>query len=302
MKLAFLGSKALGLAVLTAVHSVSNEHSWRIVHPLDDDDGRSCREDFAKFAQEHNLEILTASSQAAADKMIQDYRPDAILVCGWYWLISLPILQMPPLGVFGIHNSLLPKYRGGSPLVWSIINGDNVVGATVFRFTEGMDDGPILYQVKVPLGIDDNISVALSRINDKLSKTFPTQWSSYLRGEADMTPQDESIATYCGQRAPEDGQIDWRKPAKSIHDFVRAQTKPYPGAYCYANKQKVTIWTTEIDHRIYQGVPGQVLLRAANYVVIACGQRTAVRILEISIDNGPHHVREVFRSVKLRLS
>jgi len=302
MKLAFLGSKALGLAVLTAVHSASNEHNWRIIHPLDDDDERSCWGDFAKFARKHNLEILNASSQAVADKMIQDYKPDAILVCGWYWLISPPILQVPPLGVFGIHNSLLPKYRGGSPLVWSIINGDNVVGATVFRFTEGMDDGPILYQVKVPLCIDDNISVALSGINNKLSETFPTQWSSYLRGEAVMTPQDESLATYCGQRVPEDGQIDWLKPAKSIHDFIRAQTRPYPGAYCYVNEQKVTIWTTEIDHRTYQGVPGQVLLRASDYVVIACGQRTAVKILDVSIDNAPYRVREVFRSVKLRLS
>ena len=82
MKIAFLGSKALGLAVLDAAYGASKKETWCIIHPFDEADGRSCREDFAEFARQHDLDLLTASSQAAADEMIRDTRPDVVLVCG----------------------------------------------------------------------------------------------------------------------------------------------------------------------------------------------------------------------------
>jgi methionyl-tRNA formyltransferase len=302
MKVAFLGSKAFGFAILKSLYAASERDSWRIIHPLDEGDARSTSEDFADFAQQHNLDFLIASSQVAADEMIRAYRPDVVLVCCWYWLIGPRILQIPNLGVFGIHNSLLPKYRGGSPLVWSILNGDTTVGATVFQFTAGMDDGPILEQVEIPIGQDDGIGDALEKIELRLLETLPAKWSALLRGDVAVRPQDGTGATYCGQRIPEDGHINWREPAPSIHNFVRSQTRPYPGAFCYAAERKISIWKTAVDHRIYDGAPGQILSRMQDHVVISCGQRTALGVFEVSLDGTPRPVRSVLYSVKLRLT
>ena len=301
MKIAFLGSKAFGLAVLKSLYGSSENECWRIIHPPDADDGRSILEDFTNFTRQHDLDLLTPSSQVDADEMIRAYRPDVVLVCGWYWLIGPQILQLPHFGIFGIHNSLLPRYRGGSPLVWSILNGDKVVGTTVFQLTTGMDDGPIIEQVEVPLEQDDDIGDALKKIELGLLDTFPSKWSALLRGEAAISPQDETRATYCGQRIPDDGHIDWRESAQSIHNFVRSQARPYPGAFCHSSGHKITIWKAAIDSRVYYGAPGQILSRMPDHAVIACGQTTALKIFEVSVDDNPRPIRSALPSVKLRL-
>ena len=301
MRVVFLGSKAFGLSVLKASHGVSRKADWRIVHPLDRSDARSCLEYFIDFTRKNDLDLNIACSQSAANEIIRDYRPDVILVCGWYWLINSSILQIPHLGVLGIHNSLLPQYRGGSPLVWSIMNGDMNIGATVFKITEHTDAGPVLAQVKIHLGADETIADALRKIESQLLGIFPEKWSLFLRGEAHLIPQDANSATFCGQRIPDDGRINWREPAWSIHNFVRAQTKPYPGAFSYLDGKKITIWKTIVDSRAYHGVPGQLLSRAHDHAIISCGQLTALKILEVTVDNIPKSARDIFRSVKVRL-
>lgn len=300
MRMAFLGSKSFGLSMLKTIYQSTDE--CRVICPLDTDDARSCLNDFNCFARRHDLDILVAASQSSADEMLREYRPDVVLVCGWYWLIGREILNLPPLGVFGIHNSLLPRYRGGSPLVWAIINGEPTVGTTVFQFCDGVDNGPILEQVEVPLADTDSIGDALRLIETSLLDTFPDKWLSFLRGEIDLVEQNDNQATYCGQRIPDDGHIDWTQPAQAVHNFVRAQSSPYPGAFCYLEERKITIWKTAVDSRTFHGVSGQILSRSSSHVVISCGDQTALKIFAITVDGIPNDVKSVFRSVKLRLS
>src|SRR3546814_7145236 len=92
-----------------------------------------------------------ARKRTEVNAMSTDLAPAALFACGWYWLLSGEHLDKVPLGCFGVHNSLLPKYRGWAPLVWSIINGDREVGVSVFKFSTGVDDGDLLLQVPVPL-------------------------------------------------------------------------------------------------------------------------------------------------------
>lgn len=266
MKVAFLGSKSFGLSILKAVKADL------VIHPDDQTDPRSCLKDFLAYTDVH-----VARNQADADVLLDLHRPDIVLVCGWYWLIKN--LSIPH---YGIHNSLLPKYRGGAPLVWSIINGEPFVGSTVFQLTPGMDAGPVLHQVRTPLSDTDGVADVLARIESALVTELPAKWRALLKGAAELTPQDESQATYCGQRIPDDGLIDWNRTAIQVHDFIRAQSAPYPGAFTYCGHDRINIDRASVDPRQWSGTPGQVLERNTAFTVIACGDG-AVRVHGINL-------------------
>ena len=248
----------------------------------------------------NDLNLLIANSRAASTEMLRDFAPDVVFVCGWYWLIEKSALDRVPLGVFGIHNSLLPKYRGGAPLVWSIINGDPVLGASVFRFATGIDDGDILLQVRVMNEPYDNVATILEKIETALLMELPSSWKNLLKESATLSKQDEASATYCGQRLPEDRLIDWRNDARKIHDFIRAQSPPYPGAFSYLGGNKVTVLRTELDRRVFYGTPGQVLLRQEPNLLVACGSCTALLICELSVDDVVYVPSQLVRSISGR--
>jgi methionyl-tRNA formyltransferase len=302
MKIAYLGSKPLGLAILKALRGATPQTNWRVIHPDDASDRRSCIGDFREYAVQQELELVVASNQAMANDRLTEFEPDIVFVCGWYWLISEKMLETARHGFWGVHNSLLPKYRGSSPLVWAILNGDDVVGSTAFRFTPGMDDGPILYQARVHLGPEGTIKDALEAIEADLLANLPGRWKAAIDGTAELVTQKEADATYCGRRIPEDGRIDWKCSAREIHNFIRAQTDPYPGAFTHVGEKKVHVLGSELRNERWDGTPGQVLQRTAHGVLIACGRSTAIRITRTAVDGAPCEPRQVFGSFSVRLT
>jgi methionyl-tRNA formyltransferase len=296
----FLGSKSLGLNILKSLYSHSSNIKWTIIHPNDSDDTRSNLIDFQNFARLCDLDILISSSSAATKQILSDFKFDIGFVCGWYSLLDSEALSFVPNGLWGIHNSLLPKYRGGSPLVWSIMNGDAFVGSSVFKLTEGMDTGDILLQVEVENKITDDIQSLLNKIENKLLTELPNKWISLINGEAHLYTQMEDNATYCGQRTEEDGLIKWDKPAAEIHNFIKAQSPPYPCAYSFLLDKKILFLKSIPSALIYDGTPGQILRRTNTSVLVSCGNRTALEILEISANGKPSIPTTFIRSIKQR--
>jgi methionyl-tRNA formyltransferase len=193
---------------------------------------------------------------------LADFRPDVVLVSGWYHMIPRSMLKIPRLGVVGCHPSLLPKYRGGAPVTWSIIYGERETGVTMFYFDDGVDSGDILDQRTVPIGDDDTVATVYQRINeatvDMVRETIPRI------GQSSLVPrkQDESQATYFPQRSPDDGLIDWSWNSRTIHNWIRAQTRPYPGAFTYVNGEKLTVLQSRLLDR-----PNNPVFAMAGYVV-----------------------------------
>jgi methionyl-tRNA formyltransferase len=301
MRALFLGSKSLGLNIFRCLHESETNVEWKIVHPVDVADTRSASESFNQYAKEQNIDIFMASSAKEAKKIVIDFSPDVVFVSGWYWLIDDQTLSCSALGFYGIHNSLLPKYRGGSPLVWSIINGDSEVGATAFSFASGMDDGRILHQVRVSNTQKDDIGTILKKIETALVDTLPDTWRSLLNGTAQFTEQDHSLATFCGQRMPEDGKIDWAMSSMQVHNFIRAQTPPYPGAFDYLGERKIVFLRTEVEETLYFGTPGQILRRFSDNVLISCGGNSAINVLEVAVDGVPTRPSKALPSISIRL-
>lgn len=175
---------------------------------------------------------------------IESLKPDVIIAGGWYYMISKQIRQIPKEGVWGLHASLLPNYAGGAPLVWALINGESQTGVTLFKMDAGIDDGDIISQGKIMISEDDNIKSLINKSKEVskrlLSKALSQSKITYKR-------QDKSKIKIHPQRSPEDAEIDWSWNIKRIENFIKAQTKPYPGAWTIIGNYKITIWDAKIE-------------------------------------------------------
>lgn len=262
MRKAFLASKALGLKLLRTIDLTDA----LILHPDDRTDARSEWPEFEKRAR-------MVGNRAEADEALRGFAPDIVFVCGWYWLIADEIRALASKGFFGIHNGLLPQYRGGAPLVWAIINGEREVGSSLFRLEAGVDDGAIAHQVRINLTRRETVADATARIEAAWEATFPAIWQRLCEGTQPLAKQDISGTPQWPNRKPADGAIDWTLPAARIHDFIRAQSAPYPGAFGDMGiiERSEESWLT-LDTPV--GVP--ILIGGATFV--RCGDGKALRI------------------------
>lgn len=296
----FLGSKAFGLSIFKALTTASSALSWMAIHPDDRRDARSVAGEFERYCAGRSIPFEIVGGPAHANERLLTVRPEFVFVCGWYWLVPPQVLNGGPK-FFGIHNSLLPSYRGGAPLVWALIQGERTVGSTLFEFRPGMDDGPVYLQVSVEVAESDGIGDVLTAVEEAFAEALPETWRGIVGGAVHGIEQDHGRATYCAQRIEADGRIDWTCPARQIHDFVRAQTHPYPGAFTSGPAGTIRIWKTRPLAEAYLGTPGQVISRRATEVLIACGQGTALEILEASDASGQTVLPKVFPSLEVRL-
>lgn len=177
---------------------------------------------------------------------VAQLKPDLILVAGWYYMASQDLRKVAPKGAVGLHGSLLPKYRGGAPLVWAIINGEKEGGLSLFYLSDGVDDGDLIGQERFPVAEKDTIADALVKLEDAAERLLERYLPLLAKGTVPRVPQNHAEATVFPQRSPADGEIDWSWPAKRIRDFIRAQTRPYPGAFTRIGGKKVILWDAEV--------------------------------------------------------
>lgn len=203
--------------------------------------------DFSFFAKEYSVKVNVVENKITDYfEEIKNLNPDFILVIGWYHKVPAVIRNIPPLGCAGLHASLLPKYRGGAPLVWAIINGEKKSGITFFYFDEGIDSGDIIAQQEFEILDEDNISTVINKAEVAALNLLKINLPLIASGNAARIKQNENEATYYPQRKPEDGEINWQWDTVKIKNFIRAQTKPYPGAYTIINNKKIIIWEANI--------------------------------------------------------
>lgn len=174
--------------------------------------------------------------ESTTGKRINDYyddlaalQPDVILVMGWYYMVPKKIRDIARYGTWGIHASLLPKYAGGAPLVWAIINGEKETGVSLFKLDDGVDDGDIIAQQVIPIAFEDSIQEVYAKVTEASKGILVSALQNIETIK--FIPQDKSKIEVWPQRKPEDGEIDLSWPAERIYNFIRAQSPPYPGAF-----------------------------------------------------------------------
>lgn len=223
-----------------------------------------------RFAKERGLEVRQPKSLRSEEERaaLASLHPEVIVVAAYGLFLPPDALEIPPLGCLNIHPSLLPRYRGPSPVVSAILNGDAGTGVTIMKLDEGMDSGPILAQEQVSIDEEETAPVLTRRLfdvgADLLGDTLP-RWAS---GEIQPTPQDESRATFTTLVKKEDGEIDWTGDAERISRMVRAY-EPWPGTFTYWDGKLLKILGATSMAR--DSPPGQVVGMDEGGVAIGTG-------------------------------
>jgi len=172
---------------------------------------------------------------------IKKIEVDIIASINYLFLIEKDIIQHSKQLTFNIHGSLLPRYRGRTPHVWSIINNEKVTGITAHIIDEGCDTGDIISQIKIPINETETGDEILNKFKLEYYNLILDVFKKIDSGKLELIKQDEKLATYYGKRTPEDGRINWNWHKERISNWIRAQAYPYPGAFSYVNNQKLII-------------------------------------------------------------
>jgi len=185
-----------------------------------------------RAAQSWNLSVVQPSSLKTPEAVAQlaDFHPDAIVVAAFGQILPRSVLDIPSYGCINVHPSLLPRYRGASPIAAAILAGDTFTGVSIMLMDEGMDTGPVLARAAVPVSPGDTtgtLTGKLSQVAAMLLQEVLVQW---FRREITPQPQNEAETTYSSLITSEEGEIDWRLSAVDIWRRVRAFT-PWPGSY-----------------------------------------------------------------------
>jgi len=200
-----------------------------------------------RVAIDWQLPVVQSASfrQAEAVAQLAGLQADVIVVAAFGQILPQSVLDIPTYRCINIHPSLLPKFRGASPVAAAILTGSEFAGVSLMLMDRGLDTGPVLARAQIPISAQDttgSLMAKLSLIGAQLLSEVLPRW---LRGELTPQPQDEAEATYCGQITKEEGEIDWSLPAVDIWRRVRA-LHPWPGCY--------TRWQGR-QLKIIEGVP-----------------------------------------------
>lgn len=228
----------------------------------------------ALAAQEKGIPVYTPESVNTPEwiERIAALRPDLILSVYYRHMISTKILELPRLGAFNMHGSLLPKFRGRAPINWAIVEGAKEAGMTLHRMVRRADAGAIVDQAGAPIAPRDTAEQVFRKVLPLAREVLARQIDALLAGQAKETPQDDAQATYFTGRKPEDGRINWSTTTERIFNLIRAVTDPYPGAFSDIGEVRLMVWWAEPDSPETQGrrgTPGEIL--SLHPLVIATG-------------------------------
>jgi len=230
-------------------------------------------------AQKLGLKVVESLNDLRS--MIDELIPDVGVVAAYGKIISQAILDLFPFGCLNIHPSLLPKYRGASPIQSAILNGDAETGVSIIKLDNKMDHGPIISNSKFQIPNFDTyegLSKKLAKTGaDLLIKTLP----DYLGGKIKLVAQNDNQATFTKIIKREDGKINWQKPAVEIERQIRAYF-PWPGSFTEFSGKRLKIITAEVTSEAKEGKIGEFLAQNGQ-LLVKCG-KDALNIKELQIE------------------
>lgn len=288
MKILFFGTAAFAVPSLKQLQTDGHEIVGVVTQP-DKPVGR--RQELTpspikKAAKELGIPVFepTTLKDEAAQKTLSELKPDVIVVVAYGKIIPPWLLELPKHGAINVHPSLLPKYRGASPLPAPIVNGDAETGVTIMLMDAELDHGPILSQEKIPLSgteTGETISKQLAEHGaQQLSKTL----KDFVEGKITPKEQDHEAATYTEILTRDHGKIDWTKSAAEIERMIRAYT-PWPGTWAMVDDTRLKILSARIFDGKNKDVIGTLWRTEPGELAVAC-KSGALILLTVQPDGG----------------
>lgn len=288
MRIVFMGTPDFAAGALEALIKAGHEIAAVVTQP-DKAKGRS-KEPIPSpvkvCALKHDIPVLQPKriKTPEAVEELRSYGADIFIVAAYGQILSQEILDMPPLGSLNIHGSLLPKYRGASPIQRAIIDGEEKTGITIMQMDAGIDTGDMLYKKETKIGPEDDFETLHDRLTLLGGEAVVEALTLLEQGKLKPEKQDESQSCYAPLISKEMGVIDFSRPAISIDRLIRGMT-PWPSAYTGLRGKQLKIWKAvpEIQRDVSGHVPGEILSVEKDSVIVAAGEG-AIRLLELQIE------------------
>jgi methionyl-tRNA formyltransferase len=254
----------------------------------------------AEFATTSGLPVIAPATPD--DRLLYRLRalkPDFLF--SFYYRQLLPgwLLETAKQGALNMHGSLLPRFRGRAPVNWAVLRGASETGATLHYMVSRPDAGDIVDQLAVPIGENDTAYEVFLRVTDAAEAVLDRSLPLLIAGTAPRTPQDLSAGEYCGRRRPEDGRIDWSRPAREIHNLVRAVAPPFPGAFATFGGDRWMVTRTQVLTPRTSSFPPLILHAEDERCVITCVDANRLALLEAHDGHGPIDLTSLHAQLRL---
>jgi methionyl-tRNA formyltransferase len=291
----FMGSGLYGSLVLNSLDQ-SNFNISSIFKKTNKIISRNInKEEYLNF-ESHNIPIreITKFSKDDLD-IIAQILPDLIIVASFGLILPEPMLSIPNYGVINIHPSLLPKYRGPSPISSCIVNGEKITGVTIMKMVKELDAGPILYQEKIEIDSNlnsDELGIKLFEIGtNKINRLF----SQNTIREITESEQDHSQASFTKIVKKNDGQINWGEDIQLIYRKFKAYYS-WPGIYTYWNNKRIIFkeFTIEVENSLNNKIKAGKILELKNDKLIVSALGGKICVSDIQMEGGKSMKSPVF--------
>lgn len=278
MNIVFAGTPAFTLPCLDAL--AASQHQLRAVYTQPDRPagrGRKLQASAVKeWAQTHQLPIHQPINFKQNETVTQlaSYAPDVLIVIAYGLILPRAVLDLPRLGCINVHASLLPRWRGASPIQHAILEGDVETGVTIMQMDAGMDTGAMLVRVSCAIGND-----TAGQLHDRLAQMAVTPLLTTLdalaAGQAQTRVQDNNLATYAPKINKEDAAINWHKPAVVIDRQIRA-FNPWPIAYTHTHDTTLRVHQAHLVPYAHSEKPGTILSIDKNGILVAASEQAVL--------------------------
>jgi methionyl-tRNA formyltransferase len=275
MRTLWVSFDTIGRDCLVAAADAGAEIVGVVTLPGPIDPNRSGQCSFDDVAARFDAALIETRDVNALETLnaIRKVEPELVFVVGWSQLVHDAFIALAREGVFGMHPSLLPRHRGRAPIPWAILTGLARTGVTLFEIVDATaDSGALVGQVEVEVAPDETATTLFARLaaaHLELTRRFVPQ---LVARNAPRVPQDPRRASSWPRRSPADGIIDWETRAPYLYDWVRAQTRPYPGAFTWFGEDKIVVWRARaVDHH-GKAPAGTIVSERPEGMIVACGE------------------------------
>lgn len=235
-----------------------------------------------EWADAHGVPVQQPAklNDGGFEEWLKKLAPDVCVLVAYGRILKQSILDVPKHGFINVHPSLLPKYRGPSPIHTAVLNGDKETGVSIMRLDAGTDTGDVALQEAAPLPKNATTLVmidTLSKLGAELSAKVLDQLAA---GKAVFVKQDDSLATHTRMVVKADGAIVWARGARDLHNQIRACV-PWPGAYCSYKGNTMKLQDSRVIDEVYEEPPGTIVRIEDDHLVVACGKKSlAIRSIQ----------------------
>jgi methionyl-tRNA formyltransferase len=248
MKIVFVGCVEIGYTVLESIYQQGWSVDLVITLPVASSGKTSGFIDFHPLAEMYHSKVIESIDLKSTEcrQELKQLEPDLLICCGWQRLIPDEVLELPIKGCIGFHSSLLPKYRGRAPVNWAIILGEKETGVTLFYLNSMADTGDIITQKSFPITLEDDCHTIYKKSANACCQMLVNQLPLIEHNAVKRIHNPSASYPAYPKRTAEQGLIDFQRPSLDVFNWIRALTKPYPGAFYYEDGKKIVVWNSKM--------------------------------------------------------